>query len=89
MLEVALKLCPDLPDKRIRFSLAFIKKSIQFVLREEGKVIALYSSSVLLPPVYDTIFQKLCSKKYALVALESSNLEIVFIFLAEVIALHK
>ena len=88
MLGVTPKLCLYLPNKCIAFSWAFFEKDLEFISGEKSKLITLFLGLILLPPVEDSILQKLCSKKYTLMTLESSNLKMILALLADIIALY-
>lgn len=79
---------PYVNDKRIGLSQTFLSKSLKLVLGENSQLIALYLDLVLLPLIYNMVFQEFCSKKYTFLAFKAGNLEMILVLLIKVVVFH-
>lgn len=83
-MRVPFHLISDVFYKRGRFSKAFSKKELEFVLYKEDNLVIFKPSVMLFPPKADFILKEQSCKKDKFVALASNNLKTVLVLLAEV-----
>lgn len=88
ILRITLDLSPDAGHKSGRFSKTLPKKSLEFVPNRGDGIVTFNLSFVLLLAEVDLILEEQSCKKNALKTYNTSYIKMIFVLLAEVVALY-